>query len=121
METKDDLKTYAHELQKALTGLSGGGSEMFVKHGDDFRADIDACVARVRRRYDNAHTRLVETVHQRDAALSVNKQLLEALEEADYILSRIVQNGEYKPLDVGAVKELHNRSRAAILAAKASS
>lgn len=62
-----------------------------------------------------------ETATQRDSLLSVNKQLLEVLEETDYILSRIVQNGEYKPLNVGAVKELHNRSRAAIRAAKASS
>jgi hypothetical protein len=54
------LQQYAHALQVALTGLAGGGSENFVRHGDGFRADIACCVAKVREREQRAHARYLE-------------------------------------------------------------
>jgi hypothetical protein len=48
----EDLRKYAHDLQIALTGLAGGGSENFIRKGEDFRADIPFCVNKVRRRFD---------------------------------------------------------------------
>jgi hypothetical protein len=65
-----DLRAYALELQRALTGLTLGGSEFFVRHGEEFRADIRACVARVNEVKASAHDRLLEAVRERKAAES---------------------------------------------------
>lgn len=56
------------ELQKALTGLTCGGSEFFVRKGDRFAADIDACVAWVRRSKEDAHRRSLEAIKARQSA-----------------------------------------------------
>lgn len=64
----EDVQPYALELQRALTGLTRGGSEYFVRHGDGFRADIPRCVADVQQRFTDAHRRAVEAIRQRQAA-----------------------------------------------------
>lgn len=57
VETVESLVAENAALTKALTGLTCGGSEFFVRKGDRYVADIDACVAWVRRRDSNAHER----------------------------------------------------------------
>ncbi|QWK79144.1 hypothetical protein [Ochrobactrum sp. BTU1] len=47
-----DLEDYAREATKAITGLTGGGSEYFGKRiGEVFTADIPFCLERIRGRY----------------------------------------------------------------------
>ncbi|UAB76998.1 hypothetical protein INR77_09070 [Erythrobacter sp. SCSIO 43205] len=41
------LRNYAREVSIAFTAVSGGGSEMFTRIGDDFYADPKACRGRV--------------------------------------------------------------------------
>ena len=43
----EQLRDYAREVSKALVGLSGGGSEMFIHIQDDFYADPKACRERI--------------------------------------------------------------------------
>jgi hypothetical protein len=51
----DALRTFAHEATKAITGLTGGGSEYFGKEVDGvFLADLPRCVERLRARLDRA-------------------------------------------------------------------
>ena len=56
------VSEYAHALQVALTNLAGGGSENFVRHDDEFRADIPRCVAKVQDRLARANERWKEAV-----------------------------------------------------------
>lgn len=56
------------ELTKALTGLTCGGSEFFLRDGDRFKADIHACVGWVRRAKEDAHRRTVEAIMRARAA-----------------------------------------------------
>ena len=54
-----DEREYAKKLQAALTSLVGsGGSECFIKHGDNFRADIDFCINRIRETR-NSHLKII--------------------------------------------------------------
>ena len=47
-----DLEDYAREATKAITGLTGGGSENFSKQiGELFTADLPLCLERIRERY----------------------------------------------------------------------
>jgi hypothetical protein len=59
---------YARELQTALTDLTCGGSEFFVRHGDGYRADIRACVTYVRSLQSLYHSRTVEAIRAKQAA-----------------------------------------------------
>jgi hypothetical protein len=58
------LETESAELTKALTGLTCGGSEFFIRKGDRFVADIPACVEWVRRAKMDAHKRSVEAMRE---------------------------------------------------------
>ncbi|KAB2676747.1 hypothetical protein F9K85_09635 [Brucella tritici] len=52
MEKREALENYAREATKAITGLTGGGSENFCKEiGDVFTADLPYCLERIRERY----------------------------------------------------------------------
>lgn len=54
------LKDYALKITKTLTGLSGGGSEMFDgRIGDMFKADLLRCAERIRDRHAKAHELLI--------------------------------------------------------------
>lgn len=53
--TADRLEDYAREASKALMRLSGGGSEMFKRIGDDFYADPKLCVARAEEKLATLH------------------------------------------------------------------
>jgi hypothetical protein len=66
-------------LTKALTGLTCGGSEFFTRKGDRYVADIDACVAWVRRCKEDAHRRTVEALTRAKAAEARCKELIAAL------------------------------------------
>lgn len=50
------LRRYALDITRALTNLTGGGSEMFDGQiGEMFKADIHFCVSRIRDRHDRLH------------------------------------------------------------------
>lgn len=67
------LDDYAREATKALTGLSGGGSENFGKPiGELYPADLTFCVERIRERIGSKRDRLrneITTKRKIDAAL----------------------------------------------------
>ena len=52
------LREWGREISKAFMRLSGGGSEMTLRIGDDFFADPKACEARVSEKMDTLHRRL---------------------------------------------------------------
>lgn len=63
------------ELTKALTGLTRGGSEYFIRKGDRFTADISACVAYVREVRAGSHRAILDAIKAKNEALA---QLTEA-------------------------------------------
>lgn len=81
-----DLQQWGSQISRKITRISGGGSEMTLRIGEDFYADPVATCARIeekleghRRRYSKAATRitaleaekaeLVERLHWREEAL----------------------------------------------------
>jgi hypothetical protein len=58
---RDAFREYAHEITKALTGIVGGGSEMFagrIARGtprEMFKADLPFCVRRIHDRFTTLH------------------------------------------------------------------
>lgn len=69
------LEGESHDLTKALTGLTVGGSEFFVRKGERFVADIDACVTFVRERDRRAHVQILEAVERAKRAEEVVRAL----------------------------------------------
>lgn len=66
---RDELAKYAHEATVALTSLTPGGSEYFGRQiGDIYTADLQACVAVVRDRFERSEKRLRAMRAERDAA-----------------------------------------------------
>jgi hypothetical protein len=51
------LRNESAELTKALTGLTCGGSEFFVRRGERYVADVKACVEYVRESQRKCHER----------------------------------------------------------------
>jgi predicted O-linked N-acetylglucosamine transferase (SPINDLY family) len=78
----EGLKAESADLTKALTGLTCGGSEFFVRKGERFMADIPACVAWVRRSKQGALKRTVEAVKAQRALQSALDEALKALRVA---------------------------------------
>lgn len=62
------LEKRAKDQTIALTGLTCGGSEFFVRDGEKFYADIDACVNYVREAKANQHREIVKRVGLQKAA-----------------------------------------------------
>lgn len=55
-----ELETYALEITRVLTGLAGGGSELFEGQiGEFFKADLVRCAAKIRDRHAKIHALLV--------------------------------------------------------------
>jgi len=75
------LETENAALTKALTGLTCNGSEFFIRKGDRYVADIEACVAYVRRGKEDAHRRTVEAITRAQSAEHQVQVLRKALEE----------------------------------------
>lgn len=96
-ETIESLVAESAALTKALTGLTCGGSEFFIRKGDRFVADIDACVAWVKRRDTAAHERW----------RSVATQLQDAKAEIRRLNSALV----YCSVRVGTPGEIVNASQ----------
>lgn len=69
--------TAARELTKALVGLTPGGSEYFTRNRvlNEYLADTDACVAAVRRRYDDGHQARVDSADARRRADAAESEL----------------------------------------------
>ena len=86
------LEEEVADLTKALTGLTCGGSEFFIRRGERFVADIPACVEWVRRSKQDAHRRTVDAAlatREAKAALTALQARVGELEggAADYIVS----------------------------------
>jgi hypothetical protein len=82
------MEDYALEVTKAITGLSGGGSEMFSgKIGGIFKADLDKCVQVIRDRHAKTHDILVKAVKEKNAAISASTEILACLKDARRLLS----------------------------------
>lgn len=79
------LADYARKASIALSGLSGGGSEMFTRIGDEFYAEPDTCVQRVLEKQANRE-RLSQPV-EADGWRSL-------LKEAQETVRRLKRTGE---------------------------
>lgn len=77
--TVAELLEESAALTKALTGLTCNGSEFFIRKGDRYVADINACVSWVRRVKADAHRMTVDAIIDRKAADARAAMLLEAL------------------------------------------
>lgn len=102
-------------LTKALTGLTCGGSEFFNRKGDRYVADIDACVAWVRRRDTDAFRRARDAMLARKAAEAREAKLLDALRERTEALRPLARlEVPKRPQgNAGAYSILHDHIRAA--------
>ena len=63
-----ELLAEVEALTKALTGLTCGGSEFFIRKGDRYVADIKACLDWVRRAKNDAHRRSVVAIKRAQVA-----------------------------------------------------
>lgn len=85
----EDVEGLAKEnadLTKALTGLTCGGSEFFIRKGKRYVADIPACVEWVRRRDTKAGERIIKLTTERQAVEAERDELQRTFEirwEAD--------------------------------------
>lgn len=60
------LRSYAHEITKVLTGLAGGGSELFAGQiGTMFKADLHFCKMRISERNARLHDLLAAEMRKR--------------------------------------------------------
>ena len=76
------FEEYAREATKVITGLAGGGSEMFAgKIGDMYKADLIFCAGRVRDRHERMHTLWAGEAKKRKAAEGIIAEMTDALEE----------------------------------------
>lgn len=76
-----ELEAESAELTKALTGLTCGGSEFFLRKGNRYVADIPACVAWVERRDRDAHNRYLIERQKASAAPEMKEALTDLLVE----------------------------------------
>lgn len=74
-----ELEAESAELTKALTGLTVSGSEFFVRKGDRYVADANACVEYVRRRQRTQHDYIVKATKAQRALEVENEKLRAAL------------------------------------------
>lgn len=65
--TVEELLAENAALTRALTGLTCGGSEFFIRKGDRYAADIPACVGYVRGIREHQHRMLVEAYRELNA------------------------------------------------------
>lgn len=85
LEEVGRLETESADLTKAITGLTCGGSEFFVRRGKRYVADIDACVEYVERTKRDAHKRSLDATKSRndaEAARETAERKAAAMEEA---------------------------------------
>lgn len=98
-EENAGLVAESADLTKALTGLTCGGSEFFVRKGERFVADIAACVAWVRRTKEDAHNRTVAAIKAEKAAQSALAEAMGALKAVGSLdgedHKRLCQGREY--------------------------
>ena len=82
---RDALIEESATLTRALTGLTCGGSEFFIRKGDRYTADIRACVDWVRRRDQQSAQRALDAMRrakEAEAARQSAEARVEALEKA---------------------------------------
>lgn len=71
MTELEALREYALAATRAITGLAGGGSEMFDrKIGEVYTADLARCINKVRDREATSHKLLVEAIKDKREALA---------------------------------------------------
>lgn len=72
-----ELEQFVDEATKALTGLTCGGSEFFIRDGYGFKADIPACVAWIKQSREDLLAKI------RDLALENRKLRASTTEEGE--------------------------------------
>jgi hypothetical protein len=102
LEQAERVELHARAMTKALTGLTANGSEFFVRIGESYYADIDACVTYIRERQTIAHTALAEAIKERKAALSRAEQ---AERNYEALVSRVEDQREI----YGLMYQTHQR------------
>ena len=84
----DELREYAREATKAITGLTAGGSEYFGKRiGDIYTADLPFCVGRIRERFEREAEWTRKSIAARQAAEVKLPELLAALKSVNRIIA----------------------------------
>lgn len=74
-----ELEAESAALTRALTGLTCSGSEFFIRKGDRYVADIDACVSWVRRTKEDAHRRTIKAITEQKASQALADRYEKAL------------------------------------------
>lgn len=111
-----ELEAESAALTKALTGLTCGGSEFFIRKGDRYVADIDACVSWVRRTKEDAHRRTVKAITEQKASQALADRYEKALRVAERELSFAVERmdrrgGSYEAALVEVRQALSSQGR----------
>jgi hypothetical protein len=126
---RDEALKECADLTKALTGLTRQGSEFFVRKGDRFTADIPACIADVRRRYEAEHAHVLSALRtgdkERARALSSEareKEMVEALEASRGIEPLLIELGdcldEERPALMRQYRAIEKQVKSALKSAK---
>ena len=93
----DELREYAREATKAITGLTAGGSEYFGKRiGDIYTADLPFCVGRIRERFEREADWTRKSMSARKSAEAKLAALVAALLEARATM--LSPAGAYEPV-----------------------
>lgn len=110
------LEAECAELTKALTGLTCGGSEFFVRKGERFTADIPACLDYIRRSREGQSAVLKGAILAKQGAQATAADLLEALKA---IAGREGEcgNDQWDPVE-GRWRPIRDIARAAIAKAE---
>lgn len=57
---EERLESWARAVTKAIVQASGGGSEMFLRIGDEYYADPEACRQRLQDKFDMLHRQIIK-------------------------------------------------------------
>ena len=93
---RDAMAKIARDLTKGLVQLTPSGSEYFIRHGDDYYADVEACQRVVRERYASGHQAKINLVDAGRRATKAEARIAvleKALESAVAILRGEVGSG----------------------------
>lgn len=88
-------RAYTAEATKAITNLTGGGSENFIRRGDRYLADLPFCVQRIRDRFTSYHEMLLKAVCERKAAEAAAQDKIKQVEgerdEWSKVIIRVIE------------------------------
>lgn len=71
---RDEALAWIAAATRMITEVVGGGSELFIRKGKVFRADLEYCKTRLRERQRTAHEQLLRAVKERNEAQALRSR-----------------------------------------------